>query len=103
MAKKSKDKQEGSVFRPGGLLDEGGEGLTDDEQALLLALLSIDAEAGGDFDENKRAILDELAAHLEGYDADELARVAKQVVKAKPKKGQKLEWPELKRARRKKR
>ncbi len=98
MTKKA-ESEKGPVFRPGGLLKEGGEGLTDDEQALLLALLSVDAKAGENLDEEQRAVLDELRAQLEGYDADDLARAAKHVVKAKPRKGRKLEWPELKRKR----
>jgi hypothetical protein len=100
MAKKTKRKaksKKGTVSRPGGLLEEGGEGLTDDEQALLLALLSVDAEIGENLDEEKRAALDELRAQLEGYDPEELAQAAKHVVKAKSRKGRKLEWPELKR------
>jgi hypothetical protein len=101
MAKKAKNK-EGPVFRPGGLLEEGGEGLTDDEQALLLALLSVDAEAGEGLDEEQLAALDELKAQLEGYDAEDLAQAAKHVVKAKSRQDRKLEWPELKQARRKK-
>lgn len=96
MTKKTESKK-GPVFRPGGLLKEGGEGLTDDEQALLLAMLSVNAEAGENLDEGQQATLDELRAQLEGYDADDLAHAAKHVVKAKPRKGRKLEWPELKR------
>ena len=41
MVKKARSKKE-PVPRPEGLLKNGGEGLTADEQALLLALLSVD-------------------------------------------------------------
>jgi len=102
----AKDKREGSVFRPGGarrLLEGGGEDLTDDERALLLALIGADAEAGGGLDEEGRTALDKLTAQVKGYDAEELARAVKHMVTAKPREGQKLEWSQLKRGRRKRR
>ncbi|MFQ6100043.1 MAG: hypothetical protein ACE5OS_02255 [Anaerolineae bacterium] len=99
MAKKAESKK-GPVSCPGELLEGGGEGLSDDEQALLLALLSVDAEAGEGLDEEQRAALDELRERLEGYDPEDLARAVKHVVRAKSRRGRKLEWPELKRRRR---
>lgn len=97
-----KDEQEKSVLSPNGirkLLDDKGESLTDDERALLLALLSVDAETGGTLTGQDRSAMDELMAGLEGYDAGELARAVKQLVTAKSRQDRKLEWPELKRKR----
>jgi len=87
------------VLSPGGArrLLEGREDLTDDERALLLALASVDAEAGRSLDENERAALDELKAQMEGYDAEELAQAVQHMVTAKPRKGRRLKWPALKR------
>ena len=102
----AKNKREEPVFRPGGarrLLESGGEDLTDDERALLLALIGADAEARGGLDEEGHAALDKLAAQMKGYDAEELARAVKHMVTAKPREGQKLEWSGLKRGRRKRR
>ncbi|HEY67505.1 MAG TPA: hypothetical protein G4N97_04455 [Thermoflexia bacterium] len=100
-----KDEQgEEQVFRTGEahrLLEAEGEGLTDDERALLLALVSVDAEAAGGLDEETRAALDKLKTQIEGYDVEELAQAVKHLVMAKPRKGRKLEWPELQRKRRK--
>lgn len=59
----AKNEWEESVFHPGGarrLLEGGGEDLTDDERALLLALLGVDAEAGRSLDEEERAALDKV-------------------------------------------
>jgi len=102
----TKDKREKPVFRPGGgrqLLEGGGEDLTDDERALLLALASVDIEAGGSLDARDRAALDKLKTQVEHYDAEALARAVKHMVTAKAKEDRKLEWPELKRRPRKRR
>ena len=97
----AKDRQEEPVFRPDGArrLLEVGEGLTDDERALLLAVIGADAEAGRGLDEDERTALDKLKAQVEGYDTQELAQAVKHMVTAKPRKGHKLRWPELKRGR----
>ena len=99
----TKDKQEEPVLRPDGVrrLLEGREDLTDDERALLLALIGADAEAGRSLSEKEHAALDKLKAQVEGYNAEELADAVKHMVTSKPREGQKLEWPELKRERRK--
>jgi hypothetical protein len=98
----AKSEQEHPIFHPGGArrLLEGEADLTDDERALLLALVSVDTEAGRNLGEKERAALDKLKAQVEGYDADELAQAAKHVVTAKSRADRKLEWPELKRGRR---
>ena len=97
----AEDRREGLVLSPDGArrLLEGREDLTDDERALLLALASVDAEVGGSLDEKERAALDELKAHMEGYDAEELAQAVQHIVTAKPRKGRRLKWPALKRGR----
>ena len=102
----AKDKRKEPVFRPGGarrLLDGGREDLTDDERALLLALISVDAETGGSLDVQERAALGKLKAQVEGYDAEELTQAVKHLVTAQSREGQKLEWPELERGRGKRR
>jgi hypothetical protein len=87
------------VFRAGGtrkLLEDGGKGLNDDERALLLALAEVDAEH---LTQKERAALEKLKAQVEDYDPEDLTRAVEHLVKAKPKEGSKLEWPELKRKR----
>lgn len=98
----TKDKGEGLVFRPGGagrLLNDAGEDLTDDERALLLALISVDAEAGKGVAEKEQPALDKLKSQMEGYDVEALAQAAKHVVTAKPRQDRTVDWPELKRGR----
>jgi hypothetical protein len=100
--KKKKEKPEGAVFQPGGarrLLEEQGENLTDDERALLLALISVDAEVGKSLGDEGNPALEKLRSQVQDYDPDALAQAAKHVVRAKARKGRKLEWPELKRGR----
>ncbi len=96
----AKKKQGEPVFRPGAarqLLEGGWAELTDDERALLLALIGVDTEAGVSLDEEQRAALDKVMAEMEGYDVEELARAVRHIVTAESREGQKLEWPELKR------
>jgi hypothetical protein len=97
----AEDRRGEGVLSPDGArrLLEGEQGLTDDERALLLALVGVDAETGRQLDGNERAALDELKAQMEGYDAEELAQAVKHIVTAKPRKGRKLKWPKLKRGR----
>lgn len=93
-----------SVLSPDGvrkLLKDGGGSLTQDERALLLAMLSVEAETGESLNEEERAALDRLMARLESYDAGELAQAVKHLVTAKSRADRKLEWPELKRGRHK--
>ena len=95
----AKDKQTKSVFHLKGarwLLEGGGESLTDDERALLLAMIEVDAE---NLNERERAAVDKLKA----YDTNELAQAVARMVTAKPREDRKVEGPELERKRRKNR
>jgi len=102
----AKTEREKSVLSSNGvrkLLEDGGESLTEDERALLLAMLSLEAETGESFSEEERAALDELTTGLKSYDAGELTQAVKRLVTAKPQTARKLEWPELKRGQRERR
>ena len=93
----AKGEQEKPVLQPDGvkrLLEGGGEEMTDDERALLLALIGVDADS---LDESERAALDKLKEQVEGYDADELAQAVEHMVTAKPRWTRRLKWPKLKR------
>ena len=92
-------KDTSSVLRPEGirgLLEGGVDNLTEDECTLLLALISVEVEAGKDLDEEERAAVEKLKARVEGYDTNELAQAMKHLVTAKPREDRKLEWPDLK-------
>lgn len=66
--------------------------LTPDQRALLLALTDLDVAAGRQVSAEERAALDELAAQVEGYDADEIQRAMKHMVEAQTKR-KVVEWP----------
>jgi hypothetical protein len=92
-----------SILRPEGiqkLLEGGGEKLTDDERALLLAMAEVNAE---NLSEQEREALDELKAQMKGYDAGALVQAVEHMIKAEPVEGRKLEWPELKSRRKRRR
>jgi hypothetical protein len=106
MMAKGKKREGEAVFHPDGirrLLEGGGENLTDDERALLLALVGAETETGRALEERERAALNALAERLEGYDAEELARAVKHMVTAESQEDLKTEWPKLERALRKQR
>ena len=97
----AKDKGKKPIFHPGGvsqLLDSHGKDMTDDERALLLALIGVEAQAGQSLTEQDHVALDRLKAQVQDYDADALSQAIAHVVTAKPSEDRKLEWPELRRA-----
>jgi hypothetical protein len=78
-----------------------GEELSEDQRALLVAMLSVDAESEKGLEAGKRATLDELKEQVNEYDTGELTRAAKHMVTAKSQDARKVEWPELRQRRRK--
>jgi hypothetical protein len=98
---KEKDKKESILSSKGiqKLLKDGGKRLTNDERALLLALASVDADS---LSEQEREALEKLKDQVEGYDTEALTQAVEHMVTAKPVEERKMEWPELK-GRRKKR
>jgi hypothetical protein len=99
MAKRKKQ----PILRPEGiqkLLQGGGKKLTDDERALLLALAEVDADS---LSEEERAALEKLKTQVKGYDTEKLAQAVEHMVTAEPVAGKKIEWPELKGRRKRRR
>lgn len=97
---KEKDTKE-SVLRPKGvkkLLKDGGKKLTDDERALLLAMASVEAD---NLSEQELEALDKLKEQVKDYDTEALAQAVEHMVTAKPVEERKMEWPELKKRRKK--
>lgn len=92
----AKSKGKRTVLRPGGarrLLEGAGAKMTDDERALLLAMM--EAETGHLTPEEQEA-LQNLKGQGGSYDTEELTRAVEHMVTAEPRKGRKLKWPELK-------
>ena len=89
-----------SILKDGGikrLLKDGGKHLTDDERALLLAIIELDADK---LNEEERAALDKLKKHVKSYDTEELERAVDHMLNAKAKNNRKMDWPDLKRLKR---
>lgn len=78
------------------LLDGGIDELEDDERALLLALVSLDADTGRTLSDEEQQALDQIIART-AMDGEEISRAVKQMVEAKPKKASRLDWSDLKR------
>ncbi len=80
-----------------------GMALTDDERALLLALVSVGAETGQKLEAEEQVAVDKLKAQIECYDIEELTEAVEHLVTAKTQKGREVEWPELKKVLRERR
>ena len=78
------------------LLDGGIEKLDDDERALLLALVSLEADTGRTLTSEEQAALDQIVERT-GMDGQDITRAVRHMVEAKPSKGKKLDWSDLKR------
>jgi hypothetical protein len=77
------------------LLEGGVDKLSDEERALLLAIVSLDAGSGRTLTDEEKKALDALIARA-GGDGAEIARAIKHMVEAKPKKRSDLDWSDLK-------
>ena len=83
------------------LLEGGLEKLSDEERALLLAMVSLDADTGRTLTDEEKQALDALVARA-GGDGAEISRAIKHMVQAKPKKRSDLDWSDLKKRLRRK-
>lgn len=86
------------VLRPEGarkLLESDPEDLSDEERALLLALISAEEETGHQISEEEQAAVARLREQL-GDDAEALIGAVKQMVTAETKEAPALDWSELK-------
>jgi hypothetical protein len=77
------------------LLEGGVEELDEEERALLLALVSLEAGTGRQLTEEEKDALERISARS-GADGDEIARAVKHMVEAKAKTGRLLDWSALK-------
>ena len=77
------------------LLEGGIDELDEEERALLLALVSLEADTGRTLSDEERAALDEIVARA-GVDGKEITRAVKHMVEAKTKRDHQLDWSALK-------
>ncbi len=77
------------------LLEGGIEKLHDEERALLIALVSLEADTGRSLTEEEQQALDKIVARA-GVDGEEITRAVKHMVEAKAKSESRLDWSALK-------
>lgn len=77
------------------LLDGGIDQLDEDERALLLALVRLEADTGRALTDEEQEALDQIAARGE-LDGEGIARAVKQMVEAEPRKNRRQDWSALK-------
>lgn len=77
------------------LIEGGIDELDDEERALLLALVSLEANTGRALTDEEQQALDQIIERS-GAEGEEIAQAVKHMVEAKPKKKQRLDWSALK-------
>jgi hypothetical protein len=77
------------------LLEGGVEKLDEEERALLLALVSLEADTGRTLTAEEKEALDQIVSRA-GVDGEEIARAVKHMVEAETKKEHQLDWSALK-------
>lgn len=83
------------------LLEGGIDKLDDGERALLLALVTLEADTGRTLTDEEQKALDQIVART-GMDGEAIDRAVKQMVEARPKKDPQLDWSDLKKRLRRK-
>jgi hypothetical protein len=77
------------------LLEGGAERLDEEERALLLALVSLEADTGRALTDEERKALDQIVERA-GVDGEEITAAVKHMVEAEIKKDTGLDWSDLK-------
>jgi len=77
------------------LLEGGVDKLDEEERALLLALVSLEADTGRTLNAEEKEALDQIVARV-GVNGEEIARAVKHMVEAETKKEHHLDWSALK-------
>ena len=77
------------------LLEGGIDKLDEEERALLLALVSLEAGTGRNLTEEEQKALDQIITST-GMDGEEIARSVRHMVEAKAATNRKLDWSALK-------
>jgi hypothetical protein len=94
-----KRKEQDTVFNPGQadwVQEKGAQGLTKDQQALLLALAQLESEMGRELSEEERAAIESLAGNLEGFDPQGIKSAVHKMVNNPADPDRKTTWSELK-------
>jgi hypothetical protein len=94
-----KQKEQEPIFNPGQadwVQAKAAQGLTSDQQALLLALAQLEAAMGRELSETEHAAIESLAGNLEASDAEEIKAAINQMVNDPADPGRRTSWSELK-------
>lgn len=86
------------IFRPGKarwLQRRGAKALTAEEQALLLALVQLEADLGHTLSEEELAAVEALAGQMEEFDPQDIARAIRQMIEAPADPQRRTSWSEL--------
>jgi hypothetical protein len=77
------------------LLEGGIDELDEEERALLLALVRLEADTGRTLTDDEREALDQILART-GADGEGITRAVKHIVDAKAQDNRRLDWSALK-------
>lgn len=92
-----KDRSEGRLLRPeaiSGLL-EGRDDLSDQERALLVALIEVETETGRPLSDAERAAVEALRESVQGFDVEKVSQAVRRIVTAESREDRETDWPDL--------
>ncbi len=93
-------KETETLFNPGKaqwLQEKGSKALDEDQQALLLAMAELEAKLGRELSAEEASALESLGAHMEGFNAQQIADAVRQMIDTPADPKRRTAWPELKR------
>ncbi len=93
------DNEQDTVFNPGQadwVQRKAAKDLNEDQRALLLAMVQLEAEIGHELPPNERSAMDALVGQLDGFDAKEIQDAIAKMVNQPADPNRKTSWSELK-------
>jgi DNA replication initiation complex subunit (GINS family) len=89
------ESKSGSVFAAGKAkwLLKNAEKLSEDERALLLAIIALEKDTGRELTPDEQKAIDELSAKIGDFKPDEIMDAVKQMVEAETTRRPVDEWP----------
>jgi len=92
------DDELNTVFNPGQVewvRKKAAQDLDEDQRALLLAMVQLEAEIGHELPPDERSATAALAGQLDGFDAQEIQKAIAKIVNQPADPNRKTSWSEL--------
>lgn len=90
-----------SLFNPGKaewLREKGHDNLSEEQQALLLAMAQLEASLGRNASAEELRALEAMASDMEGFDPLDIAQAVEKMIQTPADPKRKTSWPKLRRS-----